>query len=153
MIIINGSFSEFNQIKKIHQYNIGSYKTIIVSWTILNYNLVQKDQSTKMMIYAVNLFLLTRYPSINPLLHKFTASSTKDIWPKFQFWNKKRSSKNFLWAPSLWVARWTIRAYLRLYLENRLKIKFMKRRVKQKWKFTILFNPLVHSGIYKGHLT
>ena len=41
----------------------------------------------------------------NPLTLCFIASSTKDIWTKFQFWNKKGSSKNFLWASRLWVGR------------------------------------------------
>ena len=58
----------------------------------------------------------------------FIASSAKDVWLEFQFWNKKGSSKKIRMSVA-WLAsmsRYTIWGYLRIYLKNRRKIEFMK---------------------------
>ena len=53
-------------------------------------------QFCSISIWMIFCLILTLYAPVRRFLH---------VLPKILFWNKKGSSKNFLWASRLWVGR------------------------------------------------
>ena len=77
----------------------------------------------------INNYFYFSFQTVNELTLCFIASSTKDVWLKYPFWNKKGSSKKIHMSATS-MSRWMMGCYIRSYLENQQKIELMKQSIK-----------------------